>query len=55
VLTMRSAKMRNFSGHAAFPGGKADTLEETPCKLLLCCHPMSLRPYGIYLVRLCHS
>jgi hypothetical protein len=34
VLTMRSATMRSFSGHAAFPGGKADTLEETPCRFL---------------------
>ncbi|KAI3401749.1 hypothetical protein diail_9413 [Diaporthe ilicicola] len=29
VLTMRAASLRNFSGHAAFPGGKADSLEET--------------------------
>lgn len=32
VITMRAASLRNFSGHAAFPGGKADDLEETPCK-----------------------
>lgn len=30
VLTMRAASLRSFSGHAAFPGGKADSLEETP-------------------------
>ncbi|OAA54747.1 nudix domain containing protein [Niveomyces insectorum RCEF 264] len=30
VLTMRAASLRNYSGHAAFPGGKADTLNETP-------------------------
>ncbi|TVY15006.1 Peroxisomal coenzyme A diphosphatase 1 [Lachnellula arida] len=30
VLTMRAANLRNYSGQAAFPGGKADTLEETP-------------------------
>ncbi|EFX02770.1 nudix domain containing protein [Grosmannia clavigera kw1407] len=30
VLTMRAASLRNYSGHAAFPGGKADTLDETP-------------------------
>ncbi|CAK7274183.1 8-oxo-dGTP diphosphatase [Sporothrix epigloea] len=29
VLTMRAAGLRNFSGHAAFPGGKADSLDET--------------------------
>lgn len=29
VLTMRSAHLRSFSGHAAFPGGKADSIEET--------------------------
>ncbi|KAL8370722.1 hypothetical protein RB595_000873 [Gaeumannomyces hyphopodioides] len=27
---MRSATLRSFSGQAAFPGGKADTIEETP-------------------------
>lgn len=32
VITMRAASLRSFSGHAAFPGGKADTLQETPCK-----------------------
>ncbi|KAG9238607.1 NUDIX hydrolase domain-like protein [Amylocarpus encephaloides] len=30
VITMRAMTLRNFSGHAAFPGGKSDTLEETP-------------------------
>ncbi|CAK7266564.1 8-oxo-dGTP diphosphatase [Sporothrix epigloea] len=29
VLTMRAAGLRNFSGHAAFPGGKADSVDET--------------------------
>ncbi|KAL1902775.1 8-oxo-dGTP diphosphatase [Sporothrix stenoceras] len=29
VLTMRAASLRNYSGHAAFPGGKADSIEET--------------------------
>lgn len=33
VLTMRAANLRSFSGHAAFPGGKADSVEETPCEL----------------------
>ncbi|ATY61029.1 NUDIX domain [Cordyceps militaris] len=32
VITMRAAALRNFSGHAALPGGKADTTTETPCK-----------------------
>lgn len=32
VITMRAASLRNFSGHAALPGGKADTLNESPCK-----------------------
>ena len=32
VLTMRAANLRTFSGHAAFPGGKADSLDETPCR-----------------------
>ena len=32
VITMRAASLRSFSGHAAFPGGKADSLAETPCK-----------------------
>jgi 8-oxo-dGTP pyrophosphatase MutT (NUDIX family) len=27
---MRSASMRNYAGQAALPGGKSDTLEETP-------------------------
>lgn len=30
VLTMRSAKLRSYAGQAALPGGKADTLEESP-------------------------
>lgn len=30
VLTMRSAKLNTYAGQAAFPGGKADTLEESP-------------------------
>jgi 8-oxo-dGTP pyrophosphatase MutT (NUDIX family) len=30
VLTMRSASLRSYSGQAALPGGKADTLSETP-------------------------
>ncbi|KAG9188617.1 hypothetical protein G6011_07322 [Alternaria panax] len=30
VLTMRSAQLRNYAGQAALPGGKADTLEESP-------------------------
>ncbi|KAH7162856.1 NUDIX hydrolase domain-like protein [Dactylonectria estremocensis] len=29
VITMRAASLRSFSGHAAFPGGKADSKEET--------------------------
>ncbi|KJR84866.1 uncharacterized protein SPSK_09200 [Sporothrix schenckii 1099-18] len=29
VLTMRAASLRNYSGHAAFPGGKADSIEES--------------------------
>ncbi|KAF7542786.1 hypothetical protein G7Z17_g11274 [Cylindrodendrum hubeiense] len=29
VITMRAASLRSFSGHAAFPGGKADNTEET--------------------------
>lgn len=33
VITMRSANLRSFSGHAAFPGGKADTLEESPFEI----------------------
>lgn len=35
VITMRAASLRSFSGHAAFPGGKADDAEETPCETLL--------------------
>ena len=30
VITMRAASLRNYSGHAALPGGKADTTTETP-------------------------
>ncbi|KAK0310101.1 8-oxo-dGTP diphosphatase [Friedmanniomyces endolithicus] len=30
VLTIRSAGLKNYAGQAALPGGKADTLEETP-------------------------
>jgi len=30
VLTIRSSGLRNYAGQAALPGGKADTLEETP-------------------------
>lgn len=33
LITMRSTRMANYSGHAAFPGGKADTLEETPFQI----------------------
>jgi 8-oxo-dGTP pyrophosphatase MutT (NUDIX family) len=33
VITMRAASLRSFSGHAALPGGKADSKEETPCML----------------------
>ncbi|KAI1429904.1 NUDIX hydrolase domain-like protein [Xylaria sp. FL1777] len=33
VITMRAASLRNFSGHAAFPGGKADSLDETPYQI----------------------
>lgn len=38
VLTMRAANLRSFSGHAAFPGGKADSVEETPCESLFLPH-----------------
>lgn len=31
VITMRAASLRSFSGHAALPGGKADSTDETPC------------------------
>ncbi|KAI6888397.1 hypothetical protein KC363_g915 [Hortaea werneckii] len=30
VLTIRSSNLKNYSGQAALPGGKADTLHETP-------------------------
>ncbi|KAI0470126.1 NUDIX hydrolase domain-like protein [Xylaria cf. heliscus] len=33
VITMRAASLRNFSGHAAFPGGKADSLSESPYEI----------------------
>ncbi|KAF5125315.1 Peroxisomal coenzyme A diphosphatase 1, peroxisomal [Metarhizium anisopliae] len=33
VITMRAASLRSFSGHAALPGGKADSLEETPYQI----------------------
>ncbi|KAL2144414.1 hypothetical protein VTI28DRAFT_9151 [Corynascus sepedonium] len=33
VITMRAASLRSFSGHAALPGGKADTLQETPYQI----------------------
>ncbi|TPX18460.1 uncharacterized protein E0L32_011645 [Thyridium curvatum] len=33
VITMRAASLRSYSGHAAFPGGKADSLEETPYQI----------------------
>ncbi|CAF3442185.1 unnamed protein product [Fusarium graminearum] len=33
VITMRAASLRNFSGHAAFPGGKADDAQETPFQI----------------------
>ncbi|TAQ89709.1 hypothetical protein B7494_g1978 [Chlorociboria aeruginascens] len=33
VITMRASTLRNYSGQAAFPGGKADTLEETPFQI----------------------
>ncbi|KAH8812259.1 NUDIX hydrolase domain-like protein [Xylogone sp. PMI_703] len=33
VITMRAASLRSYSGHAAFPGGKADTLDETPFEI----------------------
>lgn len=34
VITMRAASLRSFSGHAAFPGGKADDTDETPCEMV---------------------
>ncbi|KAF7560884.1 hypothetical protein G7046_g3271 [Stylonectria norvegica] len=33
VITMRATSLRSFSGHAAFPGGKADDTEETPYQI----------------------
>ncbi|KAI0021473.1 NUDIX hydrolase domain-like protein [Xylariomycetidae sp. FL0641] len=33
VITMRAASLRSFSGHAAFPGGKADSIHETPYQI----------------------
>ncbi|PSN63513.1 hypothetical protein BS50DRAFT_679765 [Corynespora cassiicola Philippines] len=30
VLTMRAATLRNYAGQAALPGGKSDSLQETP-------------------------
>lgn len=33
VITMRATSLRNYSGHAAFPGGKADSLEESPFEI----------------------
>ncbi|KAH6898384.1 NUDIX hydrolase domain-like protein [Thelonectria olida] len=33
VITMRAASLRSFSGHAAFPGGKADDTDETPFQI----------------------
>ncbi|KAK4129295.1 hypothetical protein N657DRAFT_639888 [Parathielavia appendiculata] len=30
---MRAASLRSFSGHAALPGGKADSLDETPYQI----------------------
>ncbi|KAF3055916.1 Peroxisomal coenzyme A diphosphatase 1, peroxisomal [Daldinia childiae] len=33
VITMRATSLRNFSGHAAFPGGKADSLLESPYQI----------------------
>ncbi|KHN96451.1 NUDIX domain-containing protein [Metarhizium album ARSEF 1941] len=33
VITMRAASLRNFSGHAALPGGKADSRDETPYQI----------------------
>ncbi|KAI1643471.1 NUDIX hydrolase domain-like protein [Daldinia loculata] len=33
VITMRATSLRNFSGHAAFPGGKADALSESPYQI----------------------
>ncbi|KAF4123474.1 NUDIX domain [Geosmithia morbida] len=33
VITMRAASLRSFSGHAALPGGKADSTQETPYQI----------------------
>ncbi|KAK4231759.1 putative peroxisomal coenzyme A diphosphatase precursor [Podospora fimiseda] len=33
VITMRAASLRSFSGHAALPGGKADSKEESPYQI----------------------
>ncbi|KAL7805158.1 NUDIX hydrolase domain-like protein [Trichoderma aethiopicum] len=33
VITMRAASLRSFSGHAALPGGKADSKDETPYQI----------------------
>ncbi|TFB05768.1 Peroxisomal coenzyme A diphosphatase 1, peroxisomal [Trichoderma ghanense] len=33
VITMRAASLRSFSGHAALPGGKADSRDETPYQI----------------------
>ncbi|TLS24308.1 hypothetical protein PpBr36_08617 [Pyricularia pennisetigena] len=33
VITMRSATLRSFSGQAAFPGGKADSVHESPYQI----------------------
>ncbi|KAK3328821.1 NUDIX hydrolase domain-like protein [Apodospora peruviana] len=33
VITMRAASLRSFSGHAALPGGKADSIDETPYQI----------------------
>ncbi|KAK0734996.1 hypothetical protein B0T26DRAFT_90673 [Lasiosphaeria miniovina] len=33
VITMRAASLRSFSGHAALPGGKADSIEESPYEI----------------------
>ncbi|MCJ1358003.1 MAG: hypothetical protein MMC33_008001 [Icmadophila ericetorum] len=33
VLTVRSSTLKSYPGQVAFPGGKADTLEETPFQI----------------------
>ncbi|KAL2756285.1 hypothetical protein ACRALDRAFT_1081796 [Sodiomyces alcalophilus JCM 7366] len=33
IVTMRATSLRSFSGHAAFPGGKADNVLETPYQI----------------------